>query len=112
MSNTIVIPPGGSYGRANPNHVATLGPGYATITFPFSLALTTTFRWTDATFQTDCFGVCFNSSGNLEQGPLASTCGGNGATGIANWTGPYCMNSATWFPNNNIPMRNVVIDLY
>ncbi|MBC7553559.1 MAG: hypothetical protein H7257_06230 [Taibaiella sp.] len=112
MSNAITIPPGGSYGRANPNDVATIGPGYASMTFPVALATTTTWKWTDAVIQSDCTSAgCFNSSGVLSNTTIVN-CAGGGASTWGPGLPPWCGAGGSWAFPTNIPMQDVVINLY
>ncbi|MBC7555148.1 MAG: hypothetical protein H7257_14360 [Taibaiella sp.] len=109
-TNSIRILPGGTYARGNPDHVASLGPGYSFIASPVVLSTVTTWHWTDAVFQTDCAGVCFNTTGFLSNTATINCLGAGAiwATGMAS----YCWCNATWFPSLSVAMANTIIDLY
>jgi len=110
---------GGSWAFSNPGDFdATAGgPGYASFTTFMSftdLSTTTTFQWTDVSFQWDCpIPPCLTNNGGVMADPIASALGLNCLTGNPVWSGgTSCLSGLSTWTNATLagPMDDIVID--
>ncbi len=118
---TFFLAPGGSSLLCtNPGDFDVVGggPGFAYFTSPMShtdLITTTTFQWTDVTFQWQCpIPPCQSNNGGIMTDPLALLTSPITAclTGGTSWSGSSCLSGTSTWTNMALAgiMDNIVID--